>query len=237
MKYIIAQIEDIGKVFDIVQDTIVAVYPRYYPMEVVRFFCQLHSKENIKKDILNHSMGILFVGDVAVGTGCYQENHITRVYVLPEYQGNGYGTYIMNELEKEISKNYNNTYLDASLPAIRLYEKLDYITKEHCSWEVENNAVLVYEVMEKEIGASKYWDKSELILHLDKLHTTGLGAERIKRNLLIEVKDVVKYCYNLISKENAVIERKGKNWYVSVENIKFTVNANSYTIITAHKES
>ena len=70
-----------------------------------------------------------------------------------------------------------------------------------------------------------------------KLHETGLGAARIKPNLIREVKDVVQYWYKLISKEKAVIERKGKNWYVSVENIKFTVNANSYTIITAHKES
>ena len=91
--------------FDIVQNTIKAVYLRYYPKEVVRYFCQIHSKENIKKDILNNCVGMLFVGDAVVGTGCYRDNHITRVYVLPENQGRGYGTYIMNELEKEISKN------------------------------------------------------------------------------------------------------------------------------------
>ena len=152
MKYIAAQIEDLDMVFDIVQNTIKAVYPRCYPSEVVRFCCQLHSKENIKKDILNNCVGMLFVGDAVVGTGWYEDNQITRVYVLPENQGKGYGTYIMNELEKEISKNYSNIYLDASLPASHLYEKLGYITKEHCRWEVENNAVLVYEVMVKEIG-------------------------------------------------------------------------------------
>ena len=36
--------------------------------------------------------------------------------------------------------------------------------------------------------------------------------------------------------ENAVIERKGKNYYVTVDGIIITVNASSYTIITAHKE-
>ena len=30
------------------------------------------------------------------------------------------------------------------------------------------------------------------------------------------------------------ILKKGKNWYVFYENIILTINANSYTIITAH---
>ena len=33
-----------------------------------------------------------------------------------------------------------------------------------------------------------------------------------------------------------LIIRKGKNWYVSIDDIIITVNAYSYTIITAHKE-
>jgi hypothetical protein len=32
------------------------------------------------------------------------------------------------------------------------------------------------------------------------------------------------------------MERRGKNWYVSAENCVITVNAHSYTIITAHKK-
>lgn len=34
-------------------------------------------------------------------------------------------------------------------------------------------------------------NKSELILNLDKLHTTDLGILRIKRNLSLDVEDVV----------------------------------------------
>ena len=33
-----------------------------------------------------------------------------------------------------------------------------------------------------------------------------------------------------------VITRNGKNWYISIDACKITVNAHSYTIITAHKE-
>lgn len=77
---------------------------------------------------------------------------------------------------------------------------------------------------------------NDLLLNLAKLHTTDMGIERIKRNLQIDVSDVVKYCYDKISKADAIIERKGKNWYVLVDSCKITVNAHSYTIITAHKE-
>ncbi|WP_411677789.1 DUF3781 domain-containing protein [Caproicibacter sp.] len=75
---------------------------------------------------------------------------------------------------------------------------------------------------------------NELLLHFDKLHTTQMGADRIKRNLQIDVSDVVKYCYDMITKTNSLIERKGKSRYVRVDNCKITVNAQGYTIITAH---
>ena len=85
------------------------------------------------------------------GTGCYQDNHITRVYVLPEFQGRGYGTFIMEQLEDIIAGEYDKVYLDASLPACHLYEKRGYQTIRHDRWNVENGVVLVYEIMEKDL--------------------------------------------------------------------------------------
>ncbi len=75
---------------------------------------------------------------------------------------------------------------------------------------------------------------NELILNLDKVHTTKLGAERIKRNLQTETGDCVKFCVQKI-KQADNITRKGKNWYVNCGDCVITVNAYSYTIITAHK--
>lgn len=155
MEYLLAQKNDLKTVFDIVQRTIKSIYPKYYPQEVVKFFCELHNLENIEKDICGGSVGLLKDGDHFVGTGCYKENHITRVYVLPEFQGKGYGTYIMNCLEEEISEIHKIAYLDASLPASHLYEKRGYVTIEHRKWEVDNGVILVYEVMEKELCNSK----------------------------------------------------------------------------------
>ncbi|MCB7304435.1 DUF3781 domain-containing protein [Bariatricus massiliensis] len=77
---------------------------------------------------------------------------------------------------------------------------------------------------------------NELLTNLDKLHTTELGVERIKRNLSLSTDDVVEWCRTRTESADAVITRKGKNWYVNVEGCIITINAYSYTIITAHKE-
>ena len=74
-----------------------------------------------------------------------------------------------------------------------------------------------------------------LIENIDKLHTTEMGAERIKRNCQIETDDVVQWSKGRILDKTASIERTGKNWYVVSGSYKITVNAHSYTIITAHK--
>lgn len=78
-------------------------------------------------------------------------------------------------------------------------------------------------------------NKCGLIQNLDKLHTTELGVGRIKKNLSLDVDDVVKWCNDKILNSNAIISRGGKNWYIGIDNCEITVNAYSYTIITAHK--
>jgi hypothetical protein len=66
-----------------------------------------------------------------------------------------------------------------------------------------------------------------------------MGVDRIRRNLRLgdEVKDVVAWCREKILDSNAVITQQGKNWYVTIDGCEFTVNAYSFTIITAHKLS
>ena len=78
-------------------------------------------------------------------------------------------------------------------------------------------------------------ENNELLNHLDKLHTTELGVVRIKRNLALDTDHVVEWCRTRISSVEASISRKGKNWYIAVDGCIITVNAYSYTIITAHR--
>ena len=42
-------------------------------------------------------------------------------------------------------------------------------------------------------------DKKILLDNIDKIHTTEMGIDRIKRNLKIDTADVVEYCKNKVS--------------------------------------
>lgn len=75
---------------------------------------------------------------------------------------------------------------------------------------------------------------SGLTQNLDKLHTTPMGAERIRRNLDLQTDDVVAWCKDAVKRADMIIGR-GKNWYVYRDGVAITVNASSFTIITAHK--
>lgn len=151
MIYELAKTDDLQTIYNVVQHTIKTVYPKYYLVEVVNFFCEHHSKETIEKDIEKGFVSVLKIDEKIVATGCFVENHITRIYVLPEYQKKGYGTFIMKTIEAQIGKKYDKAYLDASLPAAVLYERLGFLTIKHEHYPVENGVVLAYEVMEKEL--------------------------------------------------------------------------------------
>lgn len=91
--------------------------------------------------------------------------------------------------------------------------------------------------MDKMLQRSKISNtKNELLAHIEQLHTTELGVVRIKRNLSLDTDNVVEWCREKIESKDAVITRNGKNCYVTIDGCIITVNAYSYTIITAHKE-
>ncbi|MBD5144796.1 MAG: DUF3781 domain-containing protein [Ruminococcus sp.] len=78
-------------------------------------------------------------------------------------------------------------------------------------------------------------DNKELLLsNIDKIHTTEMGVQRIRKNLKLDNDDAVEYCKNKILDKNCNIFKQGKNWYCETDNIRITVNSYSFTIITAH---
>ena len=80
------------------------------------------------------------------------------------------------------------------------------------------------------MGVSMDYD---LQMNLDMVHTTELGIMRIKRNLNLTCEDVVAWCRQKIG-DSMNVTRQGKNWYVRIDDVEITVNAHSFTIITAH---
>lgn len=105
MEYRTATPDMADGIYNVLHTAIKTIYPKYYPKEVADFFCRHHSKEHILEGIASGNMGVLLVGNRIVGTGCFDGAHITGVYVLPDYQKKGCGTYIMDCLEGEIAKN------------------------------------------------------------------------------------------------------------------------------------
>ena len=151
MEFKLSKNQDLEKVYSIVQETINVIYPKYYLKEIVDMFCEFHSRENIIKDIEAGNTYILLENEEIIGTGTKTENHITRVYILPEYQQKGYGTFIMKKLEEMIKENYDFVIIDASLPACRLYSHLGYQTVDHGIWECKNGVIQIYEIMKKQL--------------------------------------------------------------------------------------
>lgn len=77
-------------------------------------------------------------------------------------------------------------------------------------------------------------DKDDLFYNMDKIHTTPMGAERIRRNLNLQTENIVLWGKEAVTQADIVI-RQGKNWIVYGNGVAITINAHSYTIITAHK--
>ena len=75
-----------------------------------------------------------------------------------------------------------------------------------------------------------------LIENIDKIHTTPMGVDRIKRNLLLDDSiDVIEMAKSIVRNKNANIIKTGKNFYVRLEDVVLTINSYSYTIITAKR--
>lgn len=77
-------------------------------------------------------------------------------------------------------------------------------------------------------------DKNELLKNLDKLKITLNGAIRIRRNLGVNSLNAVEWCKTQITSKNSTVRREGKNYYVKANGYEITINASSFTIITAH---
>ena len=88
---------DLNTVKYIAESTISEVYPHYYPKGAVDFFLNHHSEANIVHDIEQNQVFLCqdAAGNV-VGTVTVSGNEIRRLFVLPAFQGKGYGTEMLD---------------------------------------------------------------------------------------------------------------------------------------------
>ena len=142
--------EDLQVVKCITIETINQIYPHYYPKGAVEFFVEHHNDTNIINDIEAGKV-LLCVNEEGhpVGTVSIKGNDICRLFVLPEYQGQGYGRMLLDFAENEIIKKYEEIMIDASLPAKRIYLKRGYREKESHIINTNYGDFLCYDVMVK----------------------------------------------------------------------------------------
>ena len=92
-----AFLSDLSIVKKITEVTIAEIYPRYYPKGAVDFFLAHHSEKNIRQDIKKDLVFLYFdISEKPVGTVTIRNNEICRLFVLPSYQGKGYGTELLD---------------------------------------------------------------------------------------------------------------------------------------------
>ena len=203
---------------------------------------------------LIHDLGECFTGDIPVFNKTDQDRDIEDA-LLDEW---------VESLPKEVSDYMKALYTEMNAQETKeskLYKALDKLEAliQHNespidTWlenEYELNKIYAFENVEfsewlmelrKDILRdtidkieSEKPDIQNFMAGLDRLHTTNMGAERIKKNLNLDCDDVVFWCRQKIMDKDAVISRQGKNWYIKINGCEITVNAKSYTIITAHK--
>ena len=134
----------------IVRETIQNVYPHYYPSGAVQFFLDLHSEAGIEEAMSSEEIYLAMAQGNVVGTGSIRKNEICRLFILPEYQGNGYGSRLMDLLEARVFENYPVAHVDASFPAESMYLKRGYRIISYEKIETENGDFLCYHIMEKQ---------------------------------------------------------------------------------------
>ena len=132
--------------------TISAVYPHYYPEGAVKLFLEHHSAEKIIRNIRAGEVYLIKDDNgQTVGTVTVNGNEIKRLFVLPEFQGNGFGGMLIAFAEKLIAENYSEAELSASFPAKAIYLKKGYSDVEFHSILTENGDHLCYDYMKKKL--------------------------------------------------------------------------------------
>jgi len=141
---------DLERLKFIVHNTIKMSYTRVYPQEAIEYFLNLHSKENMEKDIPKGCTFILELKDEIIASGSIVENEIKRVFVLPEYQGRGFGKKTMSKIEgNALNNGIQKVKLCASLPSKDFYLSLGYKIIKFTHISVGKNKKLEYYDMEK----------------------------------------------------------------------------------------
>lgn len=125
------------------------------------------------------------------------------------------GYFVWNTQSKRVQQKCGFRYL----------KTIDYVTRMGTHEQTDENVLFASE-----------FEKGQLLKNFDSIHTTASSEKRVSKNLGIE-SNVVDYCKKIVLQEDCKVSRRGKNFYANTADVQITINANSHTIITAHKSA
>lgn len=146
--------DDVEELSNMIEHTIEESYKWVYPEQVREIFKEESSPEQILERA--ESDYVLVAVDPEddgriVGTGTLRSNRVLGVYVHPEYQGNGIGVRIMEQLEdRAIGNGIKRIILSASVSSKDYYKKLGYKGEPKINKLNDGKEYIVYD-MEKDI--------------------------------------------------------------------------------------
>jgi GNAT superfamily N-acetyltransferase len=139
--------DDLSALVELVQSTIQDCYPEVYPKEVVDFFLEYHSIDEVNKRIKNKktSLFLAFQDEMLVGSGYLTKKEVGGVYIRKSKQGTGIGKQIVERIiEKAKENGYDHIWLDATLLAKEFYLSMGFQLIENMTDYVSDNIPLHY---------------------------------------------------------------------------------------------
>jgi len=125
--------------------SIIECYTSFYPPEAINFFTEYHNKEKMLKRAEKGKLILIFNQDKIIGTGFIIKDYIGGMYVDTEYQNNGIGTDILDNLEMVARKpGIRTVKLDAMKVSLGFYERAGYKTIRKYHEKIENNVAIDY---------------------------------------------------------------------------------------------
>lgn len=149
MEIYLADKNDYSLVKHIVYHTIETIYPNYYPQGAVQYFLALHHGNALRQALAQGEVYLLKFQKQWVATASINGNAISRLFVLPQFQGMGCGTRLMDEMESFIFSEYDMITLSSSWPAYQMYLNRGYSPVSYHQIITDNGHVLCYQQMEK----------------------------------------------------------------------------------------
>ena len=148
------QTDDAEELNNMIKYTIEESYKWVYPEQVRELF----KKESVPERLIERSeRNYLLIAidpddaDKIIGTGTLADNRVFSVYVHPEYQGNGIGIRLMEQLEdRAIGNGLKKITLSASISSRDFYKKIGYSGDPKISKLNDGTEYIVYD-MEKDI--------------------------------------------------------------------------------------